>query len=149
MNKTTSHAILILIDIFCIWALWIFYKEFQRVPMEILNQAEIISFSNRIGFTIVAVGFPPIHLFTIVDNIWPGIFKNYIPIVNKSVIVLVIALLFAGFISSSWLKSQVENAGYVYCRNLSGVSALAKSLVYTKNMNVCEGLAVSEKEIIE
>ncbi len=145
MNKTTSHVILILLDLFCLWALWIFYKEFQRVLMEILNQAEMISFSNRIGFTLVAVGFPPIHLFTIVDNARPGLFKKYIPIVNKSVIVLVAGLLVAGFASSSWIKSKVENAGYLYCREASGVSALAKTLVYAKDIEICEDLVKIKK----
>ncbi len=146
MDKKTSHAILLLLDLFCLWALWIFYKEFQRISMEIFNQVDMISFSNRIGFTIVAVGFLPIHIFTVVDNARPNLFKKYIPIVNKSVIVLVAGLLAAGFISTSWLKSQVENAGYVYCRNASGVSALAKSLVYTKDMKICEDLVKSKKE---
>ncbi|MCP3874046.1 MAG: DUF1240 domain-containing protein [Desulfobacteraceae bacterium] len=114
--------------------------------MEIFNQVDMISFSNRIGFTIVAVGFPPIHIFTIVDNARPNLFKKYIPIVNKCVIVLVAGLLAAGFISTSWLKSQVENAGYVYCRNASGVSSLAKSLVYTKDIKICEDLVKSKKE---
>ena len=105
----------------------------------------MIQFSNRAGFFVLGFGFPPIHLFTIVDNARPGLFKKYIPIVNKSVVVLVAGLLVAGFASSSWIKSKVENAGYLYCRDASGVSALAKTLVYTKDLEICEDLVKIKK----
>lgn len=146
MNKKMSHTILFILDLFCIWGIWFGYSELKLTLSEVNNQADMIRFSNRAGFFVLGFGFPPIHLFTIVDNARPSLFKKYIPIVNKSVIVLVVGLLAAGFFSSYWLKSQVENAGYVYCRKASGVSALAKSLAYTKDMKICEDLVRSEKE---
>ncbi|MGD8834454.1 MAG: DUF1240 domain-containing protein [Desulfobacteraceae bacterium] len=143
MNKMTSHTILFILDLFCIWGIWFGLNELKLTLSELNNQSEFIRFSNRAGFFVLGFGFPPIHLFTIVDNAKPSLFKKYIPIVNKSVIVLVAGLLVAGFICSSWIKSRVENAGYVYCHKASGVSALAKNLVYTKEMKICEDMVIS------
>lgn len=64
---------------------------------------------------------------------------------NQGAIVMLIALFVAGFAGSYWIQSQVENAGYVYCRNASGVSALARTLVYTKYMDICEEFVESKK----
>ena len=63
---------------------------------------------------------------------------------NISLVVTVVAMLSAGFIISSWIKSRVESAGYIYCREASGISALAKSLVYTKDMAICEDLVTAK-----
>ncbi len=126
--------------------LWIGYQDIKDVLIEINNQADIIRFSSRAGFFIVAIGPPPIHLLAVVDYFWPNIPKKHSHIVNKGVIVVVVVLLAAGFVGSSWIKSQAENTGYVYCRNASGISALAKSLVYTKDMKICEDLVASKKK---
>jgi hypothetical protein len=50
------------------------------------------------------------------------------------------------FMISSWMKSHAENSGYIYCRNVSGVSALARTLVYTKSMDICEELVASKQK---
>jgi len=63
---------------------------------------------------------------------------------NAGAIIMIIALFAAGFAGSFWFKSQVESAGYIYCREASGISALAKSLVYTKDMAICEDFVTAK-----
>ena len=145
MNKKLAHAILFLGDIFCIWGLWIGYHEFHRILSEIAHQAEIIRYGNRVGFLILGLFLPPIHLLTLVEHYWPDLIHNYKRFLNRSTIVAVIALIVTGYFGSTWITSKIENGGYVYCRDASGSSALAKSLVYAKNRDICADLATGKK----
>ncbi len=144
MNKKLAHTILFFGSLLCIGGLWIGYHEFQRILLEITNQADMIKFGNRVGFFIVGLFLPLIHLFIIVEHFRPTLIHKYKRLMNQGAIFLLIVLLSAGIIGSSWLESKVENAGYVYCRNASGISALAKSLVYTRDMDICEELVESK-----
>jgi hypothetical protein len=65
----------------------------------------------------------------IVEKFWPDFLKRHSKLMSQCVVIGIIALLAAGVIGSSWIKARVENAGYTYCRNASGISALARTLV--------------------
>ena len=138
MNKRLAHSILFFGDLLSFGALWVYYLEFQRIMMEIANQADMIRFSNRLGFFIFGLLLPPLHCLSIVDRFWPDFHKKYDRLVNRTVMVALIILFAGGFFGSSWIQSKVENAGYLYCRQASGISTLAKSLVFTKNKGICE-----------
>lgn len=111
---------------------------------EIKNYTDIIRFGNRAGFFILGLFLPPAHLLIAIENFWPNVIYKYRRLLNQGIVVILIALLGAGIIGSSWIKSQVENAGYVYCREASGISALFRSLVYTKDMAICEDLVTAK-----
>lgn len=70
----------------------------------------------------------------------PPLSKKVHKIANWGLVILVVGILSIGFWASFWLQYQAENGGYIYCRNASGISALAKNLVYTKDMEICEEL---------
>jgi hypothetical protein len=111
--------------------------------MELKNQVEIIQFSNRAGFFTVGIGIPLMHLLIVMEQLCPEFIKRiekYKKPVNYSIMGFILALLIAGFAISSWLQTRAESAGYVHCRYVSGVSALAKTLVYTKEARICEDL---------
>jgi hypothetical protein len=146
MNKKLAHTIAFLLDLLCLVGLWMGYDEFRRILLEINNQADMIQFGNRVGFFILAIGFPLIHLLSVIDFFWPSLPKKFNIVVNRALIIMVIALLGTGFFGSSWIKGRVENAGYIYCRNASGISALARTLVYTKNMDICEELVETKRK---
>jgi hypothetical protein len=146
MNKKLAHIIAFVLDLSCLVGLWIGYDEFQRILLEIKNQVDTIQLSSRAGFFIIAIGFPLIHLLSVIDYYWPNFPKKFSGIVNRGLVLTVIILLAACFIGSSWIKSKVENAGYVYCRNASGISALARTLVYTKNIDICEELVETKRK---
>jgi tetrahydromethanopterin S-methyltransferase subunit E len=120
--------------------LWILYDDFKQTLMEIKNQVDIIRFGNRDGFFVLGIGFPLLHLLNITGSFLPDFIKKYQKSLNYCVIGLVIVLLTVGFAISSWLQSRAENAGYIHCRYVSGVSALAKTLVYTKEAQICMDL---------
>ena len=144
MNKKIGHIIFFLFDLLCFEGLWFGYHEFQRTLLETINQADLIRFSNRAGFFIFGIGFPLIHLFIVVENFRPALIHKYKRFMNVGAIIMIIALFSAGFAGSFWIKSQVESAGYIYCREASGISTLAKSLVYTKDMAICEDLVTAK-----
>jgi hypothetical protein len=123
--------------------LWILYNDFKQTLMEIKNQVDIIRFGNRNGFFIMGIVFPLMHFLVIIEQLCPDFIKRiekYKKHVNYSIMGFIVAMLIAGFAISSWLQSRAESAGYVHCRYVSGVSALAKTLVYTKEARICEDL---------
>ena len=126
MNKKIAHFTLFFGDVFSIWGLWIGCQEFQRIFSEIAIGADLIRFGNRVGFLVLGLFLPPLHLLTIIEYFCSEF------------------VLSAGIIGSSWIKYKVETAGYAYCRELSGVSALFRSLVYTKDMAICEDLVAAK-----
>ena len=140
MNNKLRQSVIIFFDVLCIVFLWIGYDSIRQTLIEINAQVDIIRIGNRDGFFIVGIGFPLLHLLNITGHFWPDFIKKYQKSLNYGVIGLVIILLTAGFVGSSWLKLRVANAGYVHCRYVSGVSALAKTLVYTKDVKICKDL---------
>jgi hypothetical protein len=123
--------------------LWILYDDFKQTLMEIKNQADIVRFGNRDGFFIIGIVFPLMHFLVVVEQLCPDFIKRiekYRKPVNQSIMGFIVAMLISGFAISSWLQSRAENSGYVHCRYVSGVSALAKTLVYTKGVQICEDL---------
>lgn len=149
MNKKLAHTILFFGDLLSFGGLWIGYHIFSQIMLKITNQADIIKYGNRVGFFIVGIGFPLLHILAIMDHFLPEYINKYKRFLNHSAIALVIILLSAGFVSSNWIKTQIEKAGYIYCQNASGVSALAKSLVYTKDMDICDELIESKRKGLE
>ena len=144
MNKSLAHTILLIGDILCIWGLWIGYHSLIDVLSEINCQIDIINFGSKDGFFIAAAILPIAHMITIVEYFFPAYIKKHMKILNVSTIIALVFFIITGVYISSWLKFKVENTGYVYCRNASGISALARTLVYTKNIKICEEL-VEEK----
>jgi hypothetical protein len=138
MSKKQAHIILFFGDLLALSVIISFYYDFSEIVQEISHQVEMISFSNRMGFFIVGMIVPIGHFLGIVEHFRPEYIKKNYKFLNIGVIVLTIALFAAGFAGSAWIESKVENAGYVYCRKASGASALARTLVYTKNMEICE-----------
>jgi hypothetical protein len=145
-NKKLGHIFFLFIDFFSFWLLWIGYNEIREIITGIHIQADIIRVGSRVGFYVVGIFMPITHIFIIVNSFFPVIEKKYSRLVNQGFIIALITLLAAGFLGSSSIRVNVENAGYTYCRNASGISALARTLVYTKNMDLCEELVESEKK---
>jgi hypothetical protein len=148
MNDKLRHIGLLCFDFIGIWLLWIGYNQISQALMEINNHVDILRFSNRAGFFIVGLGIPLMHLLIASEQLFPDFIKRierYKKPVNYSIMGFVVALLIAGFAISSWLQSRAENAGYVHCRYVSGVSALAKELVYTKEVQICEDLVAKAR----
>lgn len=144
MNKKLAHTLAIPFDLFCLAFVWIGFSIFKGVIVKIADQVDFISFNSRASFFIAGIGFPVIHLIGIIEYFKPGFIKKHARKFNCSLIGFAIVLIAACIIGSSWIKSKVEDAGYVYCREASGVSALARSLVYAKDMETCEELAQSK-----
>lgn len=146
MNKKLAHTIILLFDLLCLVGIWIGYNEFQRIISEVKSQADVIQFGNRVAFLIVGIMMPLIHIVGIIGYFWSDLQKKHQKPVNIGMVIVLIAILGTGIFGSSWIKAYVENAGYVYCHNASGISALARTLVYTKNMDICEELVETKRK---
>lgn len=146
INRTLSHMILILFDSLCLWVIWAGINSYTDVLAEMRNHADIISFNSRLGFQIVCIGQPVIHLLIAVDYFWPVFLKKYRQLVSRFTVILFAGLFATAIIGSYWIQTRVEKTGYIYCRNASGVSALAKQLVYTKNMDICDELVETKRK---
>jgi hypothetical protein len=143
MNNKLRHVVIFLFDLLSIGVLWIGFDKIQQTLMELNNQVEIIRFGSRDGFFVAGTIVPLMHLLISIEQLCPDFIKKiekYKKSVNYSIMGFVVAMLIAGFAISSWLQSRAEYAGYVHCRYVSGVSALAKTLVYTKEVQICEDL---------
>ncbi len=140
MNKKLAHIFFFIFDFLSLIGLWYGYHEFQRILMEINQSAEVIKFSNREGFCILGIGIPMIHSLALADRMWPSLPKKYSGWVNMGLVITVIALFAAGIIGSKWITSQVEKAGYMYCREASGISALSRTVYYTKDTATCDAI---------
>jgi hypothetical protein len=138
MKKKKALILFIFFDLLFLGGMVIFYNEIGRIILELKNQADMIKFGNRIGFFCLGFIIPIVHLLGIIDYFRPEYILKHKRFLNHTLIFLSIFILAASIFASSWIKVQIENAGYVYCRNASGLSALARTLVYTKDMATCE-----------
>jgi hypothetical protein len=145
MNKIHAHSIILFFDLLSLLGLWYAYQEVQRVLIEVTRQAKIIEFGNRDFFLFIVLIIPVGHLLAIAEHYNANLIKIHNRLLNYCVIFALIILLAAGFFGSLWIKYRVENSGYTYCRNASGISALSRTIVYTKNMDVCEDLVETKR----
>lgn len=146
MSKKKAHIILILADIFALLVFWWGYHKISQVFVSVANSADAVSFINRAGIPFVCIAMPMIHLLGIYDYFWPNFLAKRTALVNRSVIILGIVLFAIAFFISSYMKTYVEQAGYQYCRGASGVSALFRTLVYTKDPDVCSRLTNEKRK---
>jgi ammonia channel protein AmtB len=145
-DKKMEHAFFTVFDILALWTIWIGFNEIKEIIAALHSEAGVVRVGSRIGFYAVCIGMPLIHIFLIVNSFMPVLEKKYSKQVNICFAVFTTTLLAFGFFGSSFIKMRVENAGYVYCRNASGISALARTLVYTKNMDICEKLVETKRK---
>jgi hypothetical protein len=146
MSKKTALALFTLFDLMGIAILWIGYDSIKEYFYGIDHQVEIIRFSSREGFFTVGILILVAHMLGFIEYFFPELITKNLKVANIGAIITLIILLSSGFYISSWMKSNVENAGYTYCRNASGISALSRTLVYTKNMEICEELAETKRK---
>jgi hypothetical protein len=146
INKKLAIIFIIVMNFFCLEGLWGGYSNIRDLMIAVNSQIDMVRFSSREGFFIFSMAFPIFCLYLPIEKFWPDFVKNHKGLLNKSVIVVLIAFFASGFIGSSWIKAHVENAGYTYCHNASGISALSRTLVYTKNMDICEKLVETKRK---
>lgn len=129
-----------------IFILWLGYIALKKYFFAIDNYFEVIEFSNREGFFTAGLFIPIIHTVGIIGYYYPEAIKKHTTIFNLCGVIALMLFLFSGFYISSLMRSNIENKGYIYCHKASGISALEKNIVYTKNMDICEEIVVSKRK---
>ena len=143
MNKKRSLILFSIFDLLFIGGMFILFYEFSRITSDLNQQVAMIKFGNRFTYLVVGAVIPMLHIWGIAEYFWPTVIKKNKRIISCSLIAVLLMLLSAGFAGSVWIKSKVRNDGYVYCSAASGVSALAKSIVYTRDIGICEDIVKS------
>ncbi len=145
MSKRNAHIILIIADIIALLVFWWGYSQIRVVFEDIALSADAVSFTNRIGFAFVGIVMPFAQVLALSEHFWPSYIHMRRKIISRIIIVSGIALFASAILISVYMQKHVEKAGYQYCRNASGVSALSKTLVYTKNSNICQQLTAKKR----
>ena len=120
--------------------------DIKEIIASLQIHADVIHVGSRAGFFVVTISVPILCFLPVVERIRPDFVKKHSKLINQCTIIGVIALLATGLFGSSWIKTRIENTGYTYCRNASGISALARTLVYTKNTDICEELVETKRK---
>lgn len=143
-NKKLAHAKLFLLDIPCIFCLWYFHNEISQVFKEINNQADMVGFNSKLGFFIFFLSVPIAHMVIIIEHVCFESIRKYTRMINYGAIAILFLLFVTAIAISISIKAEVENAGYVNCRELEWSGTYSKSYTYTRTQAICEQL-VAEK----
>lgn len=137
MSKVKAHVILILADILAIIAIWWGYRQIHDLLTGISFSVDAVSFTNRIGFAFVGILLPFAQVNALFEHLWPAKVYRRTRYLIFTTIVLGIVIFFGAVSISFYMQKYTEEAGYQYCSGASGVSALARTLVYTRNSEIC------------
>ena len=137
-NKILGHIFFFVFDVGSVWLFLRGYHDIKEIMMGIQTQVDTIRVFSRIGFYISCLFAILGHIYLVAVSLWPVIEEKHKQKSELCAVALIITFFVVGFGGSAFIKNQVENAGYTYCRNASGISALARTLVYTKTMAICE-----------
>jgi hypothetical protein len=122
------------------------YKDINQVIAETSNQIDKIEFGNRVGFFCLGFGILFIHILCMIEYFKPGLIRKYSRILNKFAIFIIGGLFVIGFLISNYTRNYVENAGYIHCRKAEdNIGLISKTLVYTKDMDICEAEVEKKK----
>lgn len=141
MNRKWALIAFSLCDMFGIFMIWWGIQQTQQVYSGIATLADSITFQNRIGFAFSGILLPIIHLIGIGEYFWPKWVKMRIGSINRILVVTGIVVLSGGILFSIHLQDHVSNSEYQFCAEASGPGVIVKTLVYTKNEDVCRRLA--------
>ena len=145
MNWIVRHFAFVVIDLLFLWGLSLGYTDYSNALLNIASDKDVVEFSNRAGFFVVCAGIFPLHFLTITTDLWPDAINRFSRIFNLFIVAWVICLFSSGIIGSYWLQFKAESEGYIYCREASGFSALARTLVYTKVQDNCSKVILQQQ----
>lgn len=148
MSKAKAHIVLTIGDILVILGILWGCNEIMEILINVDNVAESISFSNRVGFFTVGIALPIAHVFSIFENFWHDYLSKRKQLINSLIIIFGIVLFAGAIFISIFMQHYVKKAGYQYCAGASGVSALAKELVYTIDDETCRRLTAERREML-
>ncbi len=144
MNKKLAHCIFFLFDILCLFIFLFFYNEISQVMLDIHNQAEMVTVWSKEGFFIFSIALPTIHFIVIIEYFYFDFIKKHTQSIGYGFIAMLLFMFVSAFVISSLIKTKVENAGYVNCRELEWSGTYSVSYTYTRNQEIC-GQLVAEK----
>jgi hypothetical protein len=140
MSKKQAHILISFFDLFCIGNIWLFYDDTSKLFFDIHNQVEMVTFSSKEGFFILAIGMPIIHLLVIIEHYYFGFIKRHAKAIGYGFIAMLLILFLSAIVISSLIKTKVENEGYINCHELNRSSTYSIFYAYTRNQAICEQL---------
>lgn len=145
MSKKQALILFFFFDLFALCVFWIGYDEIKQVFAGVAHSVDVIKFSNRVGVPFIMIALPVVHVLGLYDYFRPGSLAKKTALINRLVIIIGIVLFAIVIYISTHVKTYVEQADYLYCRGASSASALFKTLVYTKDSEVCDRLTEDKR----
>ena len=145
MNKKLALIVFTFFDALALLIVWLGYSQINQVMIDISNSADTVSYINRTGIPFIGVAVPIFHLIVAFEYFYPGVLQKRASLMNRLTIIFGIVLFVVAISISISFNRYVENSGYQYCSGASGVSALFKTLVYTKDAEICRNVTTERR----
>lgn len=138
MTKLQGHIIVGIFDVSAFGFLYWLYTSHVNLTSALANNADIISFNDRIYFLGAAILIPLVHLIAALEAVKPQLLTKRVKTIVSYVLVGVLAIfLVLPFIVSHRIESTLAERNYYYCEEASFHGTVSNTLVYVKNQQLC------------
>lgn len=134
MNKKTAHLIFLVIDAFCVYAIWFLFSEVSRINSLIGNSGviKVLSGGQLLSISIILI---VLHALIIIDNITTS------EKLQRTILYcgIFICLTFISFSIFYWMQNiwQIESNGYHFCSNSTKSYFRGSIEYYAKHTKDC------------
>lgn len=132
MNKTTAHIIVGLADIAAVASCYYAFIEWMSVTQAINTESESISVQSYFGLYILIILVPIIHITSLIQ--WNSFTTK---LINGSLIILFLLMLFGVILLDSHINNKLKNAGFHYCDKQSVMMTFSEFRTYLKENIPC------------
>jgi hypothetical protein len=138
MTKLQGHIVVGIFDIAAIGFLSWLYISHVDLTMALANQADIISFNNRIYFLGAAVLIPLVHVIAVLEAIKPQVLTKSIKTgISYFLVGTLMIFLILPFVLTHRIETMLVKRSYYYCDEASFHGTVSNTLVYVKNQQLC------------
>jgi hypothetical protein len=138
MTKLQGHIVVGIFDIAAIGFLYWLYVSHVELTNALANQANIVSFNNRIYFLGAAVLIPLVHVIAVLEAIKPQVLTKRIKTgINYFLVGTLVIFLVLPFVLTHRIESMLAKRSYYYCDEASFHGTVSNTLVYVKNPQMC------------
>jgi len=138
MTKLQGHIVVGIFDVAAIGYLYWLYTAHVNLTTSIANEADIISFNDRIYFFAAAILIPLVHLIAVFEATKPKLLTKRVKTIISYVLVGILSIfLVVPFVVSHRIESILAGRGYYYCDEASFHGTVSNTLVYVKDQKMC------------
>ena len=137
INRKYALIAFVFADLLAILGIYMGYHWLSEIFDEVNSAAEIIEYQKYTGYVFLGIILPVIHIYGIIETLWPMHVRTYIVTTEKIFIGFAVFLFTSCIFLTNWVPHKLQKEGYVYCHT-SSFSVASRILVYAKNDVVCQ-----------